>query len=126
MEPLDAADRRLTRRALLAGAAAGSALAAGAFPSRLLAAPAWPSASAYTAEVPLRWFDLALELVRTTPGFSPPVASRAFGYLGVALYEALGTGMPGRRSLHGQINDLGRPHSPPDPVYHWPTVANRA
>jgi hypothetical protein len=104
MEPLDAADRRLTRRTLIAGAAAaaGSTFAADAFPSRLLAAPAWPSASAYTAEVPLRWFDLALELVRTTPGFSPPVASRVFGYAGVPLYEALVPAMPGRRSLAGQ------------------------
>jgi hypothetical protein len=126
MEPLDAADRRLTRRALLAGAAAGSALAAGGFPSRLLALSAWPSASAYTAEVPLRWFELALELVRTTPGFSPPVASRAFGYAGVALYEALVPGMPGRGSLAGQLNDLGRPPGPSDRAYHWPTVANRA
>jgi hypothetical protein len=117
-----------TRKALLArgAAAAGSALAGAAFPSRVLAAPAWPSASAYTAEVPLRWFDLALELVRTTPGFSPPVASRAFGYAGVALYEALTPGMPGRRSLAGQLNDLGRPPGASDPAYHWPTVANRA
>jgi hypothetical protein len=128
MEPRDPPDRRLSRKALLAGAAAaaGSALAAGAFPSRVLAAPAWPSASAYTAEVPLRWFDLALELVRTTPGFSPPVASRAFGYAGVALYEALTPGMPGRRSLAGQLNDLGRPPGLSDRAYHWPTVANRA
>jgi hypothetical protein len=126
MEPLDAADRRLTRRALLAGAAAASALAAGEFPSRLLAGSAWPSASAYTAEVPLRWFELALELVRTTPGFSPPVASRAFGYAGVTLYEALVPGMPGGRSLAGQLNELGRPPGPADRAYHWPTVANRA
>ena len=117
-----------TRKALLArgAAAAGSALAGAAFPSKVLAAPAWPLASAYTAEVPLRWFDLALELVRTTPGFSPPVASRAFGYAGVALYEALTPGMPGRRSLAGQLNDLGRPPGPSDRSYHWPTVANRA
>jgi hypothetical protein len=115
----------LTRKALLgAAAAAGSALAAGAFPSRLLAASPWPSA--YTAEVPLSWFELALELVRTTPGFSPPVASRAFGYAGVALYEALAPGMPGRRSLAGQLNDLGRPPGLSDRAYHWPTVANRA
>jgi hypothetical protein len=128
MDPLEGGDLRLSRKALLAGAvaAAGSALAAGAFPSRVLAAPAWPSASAYTAEVPIRWFDLALELVRTTPGFSPPVASRAFGYAGVALYEALAPGMPGRRSLAGQLNDLGRPPGLSDRAYHWPTVANRA
>jgi hypothetical protein len=118
----------ITRKALLnrVAAAAGSALAAGVFPARVLAAPAWPSASAYTAEVPLGWFDLALELVRTTPGFSPPVASRAFGYAGVALYEALVPGMPGRRTLAGQLNDLGRPRGPSDRACHWPTVANRA
>jgi hypothetical protein len=86
-----------TRNALLtrAAAAAGCVLAPGVFPSKTRATSAWPSASAYTAEVPLQWFDLALELVRTTPGFSPPVASRTFGYAGVALYEALIPGMPG-------------------------------
>ena len=32
---------------------------------------------------------LALELVRHTPTYSPPVASRAFGYLYVTAYEAV-------------------------------------
>jgi hypothetical protein len=32
----------------------------------------------------------------------------------------------GRRSLAGQLNDLGRPPGPSDRAYHWPTVANRA
>ncbi|MCA1701851.1 MAG: vanadium-dependent haloperoxidase [Actinobacteria bacterium] len=120
---------RLTRRALLARAAAagGGTFAVGAVrPARLLAAPAWPPASVYTAEVPLLWFDLALELVRTTPGFSPPVASRALGYAGVALYEALVPGMPGRPSLAGQLNQLPRAPGPSDRAYHWPTVANGA
>lgn len=122
------ADGRLTRRKLLAGAAAGgSALALSGFrPSKLLAAPAWPPPSAYAAEVPLLWFDLALELVRTTPGFSPPVASRAFGYAGVALYEALVPGMPGRPSLVGQLNELPHAPRPSDRAYHWPTVASGA
>lgn len=111
----------------MGAAAGGSALALGALhPSRLLAAPTWPPASAYTAEVPLLWFELALELVRTTPGFSPPVASRAFGYAGVALYEALLPGMPGGQSLAGQLNELPRAPNPSDRAYHWPTVANRA
>src|SRR5919106_314796 len=56
-------------------------------------------ASAYGAEVPAAWFELAMDHVRTTAGFTPPVASRAFGYLGVAVYEAVAPGMPGRRSL---------------------------
>lgn len=130
MEPQsrEGRDARLSRRELIAGAAAGGgALVLGALrPSRLLAAPAWPPASAYTAEVPLLWFDLALDLVRTTPGFSPPVASRAFGYAGVALYEALGPGVLGRASLGGQLNELPRAPGPSDRAYHWPTVANSA
>ena len=35
-----------------------------------VAAVRWPRASTYGAEVPAAWFELALELVRATPGFS--------------------------------------------------------
>jgi hypothetical protein len=76
--------------------------------------------------VPAAWFDLARELVRTTPGFSPPVASRAFGYAGVALREAIAAGMPARASLAGRLNGLVRERLPADHVHHWPTVANAA
>lgn len=81
----------ISRRALLERAAASAAglFAIGAAQSEAASTGAWPRASAYGAEVPTVWFDLALGLVRTTPGFSPPVASRAFGYAGVALYEAV-------------------------------------
>ena len=79
------------------------------------------------AAVATRWFALALDLVRETPGFTPPVASRAFGYLGVTLYEAVAPGMDGYVSLAGQLNGL-KPLPAPDPneSYHWPSVANSA
>jgi PAP2 superfamily protein len=83
-------------------------------------------ASGFGPEVATAWFDLALDLVKETPGFSPPVASRAFGFAGVTLYEALVPGMPGYRSLAGQLNDLGDIPVPADPAHHWPTVANAA
>lgn len=100
--------RMMTRGALLRASAA----AAGGMTLKLPAVaqgrdhrrPA--SAYAYGADVASAWFDLALDLVRTTPGFTPPVASRAFGYAGVTLY----------RSVHG--------HRHGD--HHWPTVANSA
>jgi hypothetical protein len=121
-------DRRdMSRRTFLAG----SALAAAGLPSigvrggRAVAA-GWPPASACSADVPATWFELALELVRTTPGFSAPVASRAFGYAGVALYEAVVRGMPGRRSLVGRVNGLTRLPCPIGVALHWPTVANGA
>jgi hypothetical protein len=82
-------------------------------------------ASQFDAEVPIAWFDLAYALVRDE-GFSPPAAARIFGYLGVALYEALVPGMPGYQSLAGQLNDLQTLPKSADPAYHWPTVANSA
>lgn len=52
------------------------------------------------------WYRLILELVRHTPTYSPPVASRAFGYLGVSAYEALASGDRSMTSLAGQLNGL--------------------
>jgi hypothetical protein len=73
------------------------------------------------------WFDLLLELIRQTPGFSPPVASRALGYAGVTAYEAVVGGVPGAPSLAGQLNALPPlPPGEPGATYHWPSVANAA
>ena len=56
---------------------------------------------------PIRdWYRLTLELVRHTPTYSPPVASRAFAYLGIAAFEALATGDARLNSLAGQLNGL--------------------
>ncbi len=54
-----------------------------------------------------RWYRLILELVRHTPTYSPPVASRAFAYVGITAYEVVASVMPGLRSLAGQVNGLG-------------------
>jgi hypothetical protein len=96
----------ITRRTFLVGAA-----------GLPLAARARPGPAAFGAEVPAAWFDLALDLVRTTPGFSPPVAARAFAYAGIALHEAV---MPRPLRLSG----LSRPRR--DGSYHWPSAANGA
>ena len=52
------------------------------------------------------WYRLALELVRHTPTYTPPVASRTLAYMGVAAFEALVTGDKALRSLVGQLNGL--------------------
>lgn len=52
------------------------------------------------------WYKLVLQLVRHTPTYSPPVASRAFAYLGVAGYQAVAACDPNLTSLAGQLNDL--------------------
>lgn len=83
-------------------------------------------ASTYGSDLARSWMDLSYQLVKTLPGYSPPVASRAYGYAGVTLYEALAHGTPGRRSLVGQLNELIDLPLPPNSIHHWPTVANRA
>ena len=52
------------------------------------------------------WYKLALALVRHTPTYSPPVASRSLAYLGVTAYEAVASGDPTMVSLAGQLNGL--------------------
>jgi membrane-associated phospholipid phosphatase len=94
-----------------------------------IAARAQPAqdASKYSANVAIDWFQLDLQLIQQTPGFSPPVAARALGYLGLALHESLAPGMLTQRSLAGQLNELDSlPQAQPDEVLHWPTVANAA
>ena len=106
---------------LLASVGAPSAQAQSATP-----ASARPT-SAYSASVATEWFSLALQLTQQTPGFSPPVASRAMAYLGLALYESVVPGMADNISLAGQLNELSSlPWAQPDEVLHWPAVANAA
>lgn len=71
------------------------------------------------------WFRLALDLVKDTDGFTPPVASRAFAYMGISLYEALRPGMPGYLSLAGQLHGLA-PLPEAKQSYDWAVVADTA
>ena len=68
--------------------------------------PALPLHAAPTpSDTLLTWYKLVLELVRHTATYTPPVAARAFGYLGLAAYESLASAT-GASSLAGQINGL--------------------
>ena len=52
------------------------------------------------------WYNLMMKLITETPGHTPPIAARSFGYAGVALYESLVGEMPFNHSLAGQLNGL--------------------
>lgn len=108
--------------------------------------PSVTSASSFGSDVAQQWFGVpsavasftegapapavsVLELIRTTPGFSPPVASRAIGYVGATFYETVHPGMPGYRSLAGLLPGLAAGATPsvtPGAEYHWPAAANVA
>lgn len=86
-----------------------------------------PGALTYAGSTASRWFALQLELIKTTSGFSPPVASRSLGYAGIALYEAIVDGMPAHRSIAASLNELAAtPRTDVRQVYHWGAVANAA
>lgn len=81
----------------------------------------------HSAEVAHLWMDMLRELTKKTPGFTPPVAARAFGYAGVALYETVVPGMPQFQSLKtqlAQMPDVSKPHASLE--YNWELAANAA
>ena len=61
---------------------------------------------AMAAEVLQTWMRLTLELVRHTPTYTPPVASRALAYIGVTAFQAVAADSAELRSLAGQLNGL--------------------
>jgi hypothetical protein len=78
-------------------------------------------------EVATKWFELQLQLIPKTPGFTPPVVSRALGYSGLTLYESLVHGMPNYKSLAGALQELDKLPLPiKSQIYDWEIVANNA
>ena len=80
----------------------------------------------FGVDVPNAYYNLSLTFTKRTGGFTPPVQARAYGYMGLALYEALVSGMPDNRSIASQLNDIGALPQPKGIPYRWPLVANAA
>jgi len=85
------------------------------------------SADTYGAEVPNAYVQLLRPITVSTPLMAAPISARAYGYIGLALYEAVVHGIPERNSLVGVLPHLPNlPEPQPAELYHWPTVANHA
>lgn len=81
----------------------------------------------YPGNVVHDFYRLELRLIEATPGFTPPVASRALGYTGMALYEAVAPGLSNYRSLESKLTGYVSTANPVNGYhYHWPTVAANA
>ena len=80
-----------------------------------------PQTSTFEAFFAVDWTNVVIEIVilQTIPA---PVASRFYGYCGIALYEAVYNGIPGHRSLGGQLKEMPAMPSPENAVYDWPSV----
>lgn len=83
--------------------------------------------SEFNADIATRWTDLQLKLIKSTPGYAPPVAARTLGYTSLALYETVVHGMPKNQSLVGQLNGLtSLPKPDLSKEYNWGIAANAA
>lgn len=106
---------------------AGVSVVGGGFAVLSNTPAAVPNAEQVSGETLNEWFELSLTLSQRMPGATPPVVSRALGYLGVTAYETVRPGIPGAKSLAGQLTDL-----PPLPQpmehesYDWRAAANAA
>ena len=84
-------------------------------------------ANTYEANVAIDWYRLTNKLFQNTAGYTPPVASRVLGYIGVGFYEVLLSGKPQHISLREQLSDLRTVSLPAANLgenYHWGIVAN--
>ncbi|MCS7000178.1 MAG: hypothetical protein NZ481_04795 [Candidatus Kapabacteria bacterium] len=75
-----------------------------------------------------QWYDCATWCIEQHSTFADPIAARVYAYMGIALYQSLVHGMPGYRSLEGQVaglQDLPRPDTA-GKRYYWVLVANAA
>ncbi len=81
----------------------------------------------YRSTVALEWMTLLLDLERFTTGYRPPVSARAFGYIGLAGYEAVVPGMLDQyNSVAPELPGLVLPRIDRNQEYHWPTAIHAA
>lgn len=83
----------------------------------------------YDATFLTTYFDQLCKTIKNTQGFFPPQAARAYGYVGIASYEAVVPGIEGAVSLESQLNGFSAFDLPiPDPnvEYHWAIACNAA
>ncbi len=69
-------------------------------------------ASAESSKVAADWMALSVQLTSETPGYTSPIASRVFAYLGIAVYESVVLGIDKQASLQGKISGLPEQNLP--------------
>ena len=87
------------------------------------------AAYTYSGKYVRNYFNLLCNISKSTPGFFPPEVARAYGYVGIANYEAVVNGIPGAQSLGGQLNALAAsdiPSLPQNLQCNWGIASNAA
>jgi hypothetical protein len=83
--------------------------------------------SAENADIATRWADMTLYTIKYAAKNSPTYSSRALGYIGLAMYEAVVNADPNKRSMSGQLSGLTNlPVPQASASYYWPLALNAA
>lgn len=78
--------------------------------------------SEYTGAVAHEWMQMGYQMAKDNFFFGPH-AARTYGYLGFTVWESVCNGIPGGKSLAGQVNDYATPASiDTDKEYDWGIV----
>lgn len=76
-------------------------------------------------DVAMEWANMTLYITRYTPSNSPTFASRAFGYIGLTMYESIVPGFEEYNSMNGQLKSLvSLPDIDPTKEYNWALSLN--
>jgi len=87
------------------------------------------TAENYNSAYLYKYYNLICRTSKTTDGFFPPQVARAYGYIGLANYEAVYRGIEGASSLTSQLNQMSRvrlPEISPNQKYNWAIASNAA
>ncbi|GAB3492570.1 hypothetical protein GCM10027341_06850 [Spirosoma knui] len=76
------------------------------------------------AAVAVQWMDLFLEVERYAPGYRPPVAARALGYIGLAAYETVIPASTEYQSVASRFKGLTVPKPEAGKAYRWDVAVN--
>ena len=86
-------------------------------------------ADEYKADYLFLHYDHICKTSKTTEGFFPPQTARAYGYIGIAGYEAVVHGIEGATSLQNQLNGFSS-YPLPDVIngqkYNWAIASIRS
>lgn len=84
-------------------------------------------ANKFSADIASTWAEMQLKLTKTTAGYTPPVAARAYALGGLTMYEAVVGGLTNNQSLAGQLKELTTlPKVETGKDYNWAISANAA
>lgn len=81
--------------------------------------------SVLNAEVPVKWGNMTLKILKGTKGGSPTYGSRSLGYMGLTMYECVVKGNAAYKSMAGQLNGLSALPQPDKKLkYNWALSLN--